>query len=354
MILNNKYSDYKIVWFPEKLSSLKSGEIKAPIYLRIKPTNRCNQSCYYCIYNKEFSNMKKGIVPGIDEISKDKMFEILDDVSSIGVKAITYSGGGEPLLHKDIVDILIKTLDVKIDLSILTNGELLKDARADVLSRAKWVRISSDYNTPELFKLSREGNEKRFKNIIENITKFSKIVANYKTHCDIGINYIITKDNYKGVIDATKLYMDCGINNIRFSPVWTPDFYNYHKDIMEEIRELLNTAKQKFASESFFVYDSYNISSMARPRCYHKCYFMQIVSVIGADCNVYNCHNKSYDETGKIGSIKNQKFSDLWFSESTKKYFEEFDGMTCNHQCANDKKNIFIHEIINSYGDNYV
>ena len=148
--------------------------------------------------------------------------------------------------------------------------------------------------------------------------------------------------------------MDCGINNIRFSPVWTPDFYDYHKDIMNEVRELLNTARQQFSSDTFFVYDSYNISSMARPRCYHKCYFMQIVSVIGADLNVYNCHNKAYDETGKIGSIKDQKFSDLWFLEETKKYFEEFDGMTCKHQCANDKKNIFIHEIINSYGDNYV
>ena len=38
---------------------------------------------------------------------------------------------------------------------------------------------------------------------------------------------------------------------------------------------------------------------------------MQVVSVIGADCNVYNCHNKAYDKTGRVGSIKNQKFSDL-------------------------------------------
>ena len=241
MTLNNKYSDYKIVWFNEKLQSLKDGEVKSPIYLRIKPTNRCNQSCYYCIYNKEFSNMHEAIVPGPDEIPTDKMFEILDDVSSMGVKAITYSGGGEPLMHKDMVAILKKTLDVKIDLSILTNGEFLKGERAEVLSNAKWIRISVDFCTPQMFIDFRKGTEKRFYNILENITNFAKIVSDDKTNCDLGINFIITKDNYKHVMDACQLFYDCGINNIRYSPVWTGDFYDYHSKLLPFVPASLNT-----------------------------------------------------------------------------------------------------------------
>jgi radical SAM protein with 4Fe4S-binding SPASM domain len=38
---------------------------------------------------------------------------------------------------------------------------------------------------------------------------------------------------------------------------------------------------------------------------------MQVVPVIGADGNVYNCHNKSYTEEAIIGNINNQSFENM-------------------------------------------
>jgi len=61
-----------------------------------------------------------------DEISREKILEILFDLKKIGVKAITYSGGGEPLIHPNIIEIMNKTLEYNIDLSILTNGQKIK------------------------------------------------------------------------------------------------------------------------------------------------------------------------------------------------------------------------------------
>ena len=62
-----------------------------------------------------------------DILDKNKLFEILDDFKDLDVKAITYSGGGEPLLYPYITEVLKKTKDNGIDLSIITNGQLLKD-----------------------------------------------------------------------------------------------------------------------------------------------------------------------------------------------------------------------------------
>ena len=42
---NNRYSDLKIVHFPEKLRSFQEGRITAPIYVRVKPINVCNHAC---------------------------------------------------------------------------------------------------------------------------------------------------------------------------------------------------------------------------------------------------------------------------------------------------------------------
>ena len=82
---------------------------------------------------------------------------------------------------------------------------------------------------------------------------------------------------------------------------------------------------------------------------------MQTVPVVGADLNVYACHNKAYDNTGCIGSLKEQSFKDLWFSEATKQYMESFNAKhRCMHECSNDRKNIIINQVLDASTDNFV
>lgn len=95
-----------------------------------------------------------------DILDKNKLFEILDDFKDLDVKAITYSGGGEPLLYPYITEVLKKTKDNGIDLSIITNGQLLKDDKLTELIDAKWVRISMDYHNEKEFYKSRHVSEK--------------------------------------------------------------------------------------------------------------------------------------------------------------------------------------------------
>jgi len=350
----NKYSPLKIVWFPDKLNSLRNKKVTAPLYVRIKPTNRCNHNCFFCVYNKSYANMHENMIRQ-DEISREKILEILFDLKKIGVKAITYSGGGEPLIHPNIIEIMNKTLEYNIDLSILTNGQKLNGERAKILSKAKWVRISIDYFDEVGFKTSRGGSSKMFLEIIDNIKKFAK-----EPHDgDFEVNFIITKENYKGLEKAAKLLKSLGIDNVRFSPVWIKNMTNYHDSIKKEVIQSIKNIKEKFEDNNFKIYSGYHkaaISKIALYRSYTKCPFMQIVPVIGADSNVYNCHNQSYSEEGIIGSIKNQTFSDLWFSEKTSKYFESFNPQEhCQGiQCTADKKNVLLNNMLDASPDNFV
>jgi MoaA/NifB/PqqE/SkfB family radical SAM enzyme len=345
----NKYSDLKIVWFRDKMDSFLNNKILAPLCIRIKPTNRCCHNCFLCVYNYEFSKMHE-TTNRIDEISLDKMIEILDDLKDIGIKAVTYSGGGEPLIHKNILDILDKTLENKLDLSILTNGQLINDKVADRLSKSKWTRISIDYFSEQSFIESKRGNKRMFEKLIDNVKNFTSM----NRQCEIGVNYIITKNNYNNLVQSAEFLNKLGVDNVRYSPVWTPDFYEYHKAIQNDVEKSLQIIRKDF-SDNMIIYDSYKIQEEITKRKYYQCYFMQVVPVIGADLNIYNCHNKAYSTDGIVGSIKEKKFSDVWFSQEVEKYFNSFrPDLLCNHQCANDRKNEYIHEIINCYGDNYV
>ncbi|HEY1720546.1 MAG TPA: radical SAM protein [Magnetospirillaceae bacterium] len=358
---HNKYSEYKIALFPEKLESFVKGEVTAPIYVRVKPTNVCNHNCFFCVYASGLhrDSVSDHIVSGMHEdighrdvIPTPKMMEILEDFRDIGVKAITYSGGGEPLMHKDIVKFMQTTLDYGIDLSIITNGQLLTKDRAEVLGRAKWVRVSMDYANAEEMVAQRGVSSSSFQSVINNIEQFAKV----KKGADLGVNFIIHKKNVQSIFFIAKLLKDSGVENVRFSPMWIENFAEYHADIEDEVKSELERASTLIDSK-FTMNTSYNISAKnnATERTYHQCFYMQIVPVVGADQMIYACHNKAYDNSGAIGSIRDKRFREVWFSDEVRRLFTEFDAMKrCHHQCANDGKNIFMHGLLDAQKDNFV
>lgn len=359
----NKYSSYKLIGFPEKIQALRDGVVTAPIYVRIKPTNDCNHGCFWCCFSTGFrkmdapghvnSGMHEGMTSEKDFIPIQKMREILDDFKDMGVRAVTYSGGGEPLMYPDIVETMERTLNHGIDLSIITNGQMLAKRRAEVLARARWVRVSIDYTTAEQMAASRNVPTHNFKTILTNLEAFAKIK---EASCDLGVNYIVTRDNYKDLFAFTLILKSCGVENVRFSPMWIPDIREYHAPIREAVTEQLKNI-QGLTDERFSVNATYDLDSGAHSnvRTYHHCPTMQIVPVIAADQNVYGCHNVAYTEHGKIGSIRDKSFKELWFSEEAKLAFNHLDPVRdCRHQCAADSKNRWIEEAIAGSQDNFV
>ncbi len=346
----NEYSDLKAVWHPEKLRAIREEIITPPIYVRIKPMNPCNHNCYNCVYDVGFS----GIHSNMDRksmIPKEKMQEILEDFNEMSVKAITYSGGGEPLIYPFITETLKKTLESKIDLSIITNGQELSGERAELLSSAEWVRVSSNSCTPEVFNEIRKRPKAEFDKLINNIAGFAK---SKKPFCSLGINFVVDVINHNQVYQAAKFYRDLGADNIKFTPSWSPNFQTYHAPFKDFVVEQIARASQDFSSSSFKINDTYEKDfelTGNTQRTYDRCFYMQFTPAIGADCMVYLCHNKAYDSKGILGSIKDRSFKDLWFSEEVAEKFKTFDPKEyCKHQCTNDKKNLLIKAIMDSWG----
>ena len=105
----------------------------------------------------------------------------------MGVKAVTFSGGGEPLVYPHIVEAMQGVLDAGIDLSIITNGQLLKGERAEVLAQAKWVRISFDSANAETYAKMRQLPLEAFDEVCSNIRQFSQ---RKNGKCELGVNFV--------------------------------------------------------------------------------------------------------------------------------------------------------------------
>lgn len=333
-----KYSQAKIFKFPKKIESLSktNKEILAPVHVRIKPTNKCNHECYYCSYKS--SNLALGGQMSEKEfIGKEKMREIISDLSEIGVKAITLSGGGEPLSYPFIEDLLEQIISTPIKLGIITNGALLSGKIAKLVSRsATWVRISIDGWDEKSYSEYRSVKLEEFSKVLRNIT-----ILKRNSSCTIGASIIVDHENVNHLFSLTQQLVNSGVSNVKISPCVVSDsneyYYNYHASIFNIAKEQIDKIKMFFGKE-IELFDSYQTTTNDFQKDYDWCPYLQILPVIGADLRIYSCQDKAYTPNGLIGDIRNQKFSQLWFS-SKEKFFMINPKNDCRHHCVADFKN---------------
>ncbi len=362
---NNVYSDLKIFNFPEKVASFRAGTITAPLYVRIKPTNRCSHACHWCTYSDGTKRPKDvfaehlqtgmhGDMRERDVMPTAKAFELLDDLGDMGTNAVTFSGGGEPLMHPDIVPIMQRTCVNAIDLSIITNGQALSGANSETLSNAKWVRVSMDYTNAAGMAASRHVPERMFEQVMENIKNFA---AQKSRTCDLGINFIVTRENHEHLCSFAATLKETGVENVRFAPVYVQNFQQYHAPIAARVRDQLQEI-QTFTDANFSVNSTYVLDHPGKlpERPFARCFYAQTVPVVGADLNVYPCHNQAYSAMARIGSIAHQRFSQMWFSDETKRWFEAFNpSVSCTGiECANHMKVALFNQLAEMSVDNFV
>lgn len=348
--MGNPYSNLKIFRHKEYLDAIEKGEWKAPIYIRLKPTNICNHHCAYCTYGSGNTNQKtenRDIVNHRDMIPWDKMEEILSDIVKMGVKAITFSGGGEPLTYPKISEAARFLIDNGVDLSIITNGELLCGERAQAFKKAKWVRISFDSPNEEEYCALRGLRAQDFQKVVNNISDFAKMKND---ECVLGINFVIGKANYRRVYEAAKLLKSLGVNNVKFAAL-VDNQPNYHIDIKDDVIGQIHRAIDNFQDENFRIINNYENDWMDKNFTgvpLNVCYTCRLVTVIAADQRVYLCHTQAYDSHAMVGELKEQSFEKLWFSEEIRKKLESLNpSKDCRSNCVYEGRN----SVIQSYFD---
>ncbi|WP_031480991.1 radical SAM protein [Maridesulfovibrio frigidus] len=342
------YTSLKVFHYQEKIDSLTrdSEEIKAPIHIRIKPTNVCNHNCSYCAYRDETMQLGQDMVIK-DKIPSNKMAEIVEDCIEMGVKAVTFSGGGEPFCYPHLAETAQSLVDGGISIASLTNGALLKGEAAKVFAKhGTWVRVSMDgWDGPSYAKF-RSVPEDEFSKVMTNIENFQKLGGK----CFLGVNYIINRDNADHVFEMAKKVKDLGVNSIKFSNCVVSNSGKennaYHAPIFETIKAQAQRAMQELADDSFEVFDAYHYSGEDFKKNYDWCPYLQILPIIGADQRIYSCHDKAYNlGCGVLGSIKDQRFKDVWY-DGRDKFFNIMPSRDCNHHCMSNAKNMLIHEYL--------
>lgn len=161
-----------------------------PRSVAIELTNSCNLRCAKCpTYD---AKRPKGF------ISKRLLTKVLNDIERANDSIIVaYGGGGEPLLHPELIDFvrMAKQVQNVSAVTFATNALTLTPELSQSLLEAglSSLKVSLDTTDPKTyFKINRvDGYEK----VVENIRNFSKIKKEGGYHCPVTLKVTLYKNN---------------------------------------------------------------------------------------------------------------------------------------------------------------
>ncbi len=118
-----------------------NGSLRAPMKVLIEFTHNCNLRCVHCFANAECVVTEQGYLQG--ELSKEQWFKIIDTIYDAGVFDVFISGG-EPLIRKDIFEIMEYIQSKGMGFCLLTNATLINDENVELLKKFGCFKVEAD------------------------------------------------------------------------------------------------------------------------------------------------------------------------------------------------------------------
>jgi MoaA/NifB/PqqE/SkfB family radical SAM enzyme len=347
VMIKEEYSPYKVVHFQKQLNMMRIGIQPLPVHVQVVPTNRCNSNCPMCAYRLEGYTSNE-IFNAESELSYWKLFEILNSCKVLDVKAVQFTGGGEPLFHPYIKSVFRKALETGIELSLVTNGILFDDELIDMVSEFAWVRVSLDAATPETYTKTRGLNG----NIFEKVKRNVQALVKHKHKDTIGIGFVVFRENVHEIEQVVEMGKDLGVDNVRISAGFTPMGFEYHRPHLLTAMRDANEMALRYEDTNFTVFNNFGdrtIDLFEGRQNYTFCPMKELTTYIGADSNVYTCCTLAYNKRGLIGSIEDCSLTGLWVSDGKNEFFKNHNpSVHCKHPCMYGQKNKFANYCIKS------
>lgn len=300
------FNPYKILCWRDRIDEILEGKMPYPVALEIDPTNKCSSNCAWCMF-KNFREEKGVSLP----------FRIVEGVLSElkgETKAVTFTGGGEPLVHPKINDMMRTAKELQYQVGLVTNGDLLNGHIDTINETCRYVRVSLDAGTKGTHqKLHSPFNEDSFDLIFETLPDINT---------ELGIAFLIHPDNYKEIPLLCEKLQDTNVSYLQLRPClgvdMKPEVADYVGDYLKD-REF-----------SFKVYLNLRRFDEVRfGRRFEKCRATPLLGIIGADANVYLCCQMRGNKGFSIGNLKKDSFEKVWNSSRHRKIIERINLDRC-------------------------
>jgi len=322
------FGQNKILNHPERLAEWQSGGDKTLITVELDLTNACNNSCPKCA--GWFGDRGK------ESLTGDEATSYLSQAKALGAKAVTITGGGEPLLNLDVLRVIKFTRSIGLDCGFISNGLLADKEVAEVIIQScTWCRISLDADCREERIVTHGVDD--FKIVVENIKRLTQLKKELRSNCTVGTGFLTGEHTVSHMDGFVKISKELGVDYAQFRP-----FHHDKTDISKDYHRL----NEKYSDDKFKVVASihkYSRYSEEKARPYTKCYGVNFTTVIAADAEMYICCHMRGIKKYSLGNLRKWEMYKLW--EHREEIFKTIDFHDCPPFCRCDEFNRVLFEI---------
>jgi len=135
----------------------------APVLVEVDPSNACNHACNFCLSSYiHFDKFKGTETFSRALMDRDVLMNLCKDFVDMGVRAVNWTGGGEPTLNKHLKEAIEYCGHHGIKMGMFTNGTLFDkwDMFDTLVENMTWVRISVDAGTKQTYNGIRKARDR--------------------------------------------------------------------------------------------------------------------------------------------------------------------------------------------------
>lgn len=175
-------------------------------------TSDCNLRCRMCgVCDLERDRDESG------ELTTEQWKAVISDAATKLGTTLAVVSGGEPLLREDVFEIIRYATDCGISIHLCTNALLLSEEKILKLKNSGVKTVSFSVEGPEASTHESIRGPDSFPMVVNAIKQFRKIAPEVR----IGINFVITRINYKNMVSMVEFAHGLGVQQLKFAPIHT-------------------------------------------------------------------------------------------------------------------------------------
>lgn len=291
-------SENRKIWTAAKKREILKNilPLETPLSIQVEPSGMCNFKCVYCIHSAEHA--KEILLKEMLSLEVFKKFLVGAKYFKQKIKTITFCGLGEPLLNKDVYEMIKLSKEICTETNIVTNGSLLTSENSDKL-------IASGIDN---IRISLQGlNAQDYKKTSNFIIDFDKFINNLK--------YLYEhKGNAKIYLKIVDLVIDTKEKEEEFYKIFENICDNIEIQII--IKESPHVEFNKISKRDVTKKTIYNKPVKNVEVC-SAIFFSMFFRANGSVLPCCNVHDYNYQSL-EIGNVNDNNIFEIWNSEKLK------------------------------------
>ena len=189
---------------PENAEIIKKPGLKFPTRVSINITRKCNLRCEHCLSSSGLADL--------NELTTEELFKLVDQLKEAGKPTLAI-GGGEPLVRRDLFEVMGRAKENDVPVSMVTNGILVNERIAKRLNG-----LSLNSITVSIDGLQENHELIRGKGSFVKTLKGIETLRRWVTTAKLSIRVTVNTRNMEECPELILLAESLGVQSVRLTP----------------------------------------------------------------------------------------------------------------------------------------